>query len=48
MFGDSFYWLDRFQLSGADVFRAAAAGMTMALFWKTKQVILDSVFGARH
>jgi hypothetical protein len=48
MFGDSFYWLDRFSFLGLTFFALLPLAMTMALFWKTKQVILDSVFGARH
>jgi hypothetical protein len=47
-FGDSFYWLDRFSFLGLTFFALLPLAMTMALLWKTKQVILDSVFGARH
>jgi hypothetical protein len=46
--GDSSYWLDRFSFWALTFFALLPLAMTMALIWKTKQVILDSVFGMRH
>jgi hypothetical protein len=47
-FGDSSYWLDRLSFWALTFFALLPLAMTMALIWKTKQVILDSVFGMRH
>jgi hypothetical protein len=46
--GDSSYWLDRLSFWALTFFALLPLAMTMALIWKTKQVILDSVFGMRH
>jgi hypothetical protein len=48
MLGDSSYWLDRLSFWALTFFALLPLAMTMALLWKTKQVILDSVFGTRH
>jgi hypothetical protein len=42
-----FYWLDRLGFWTLTFFALLPLAMTMALIWKTKEVILDSVFGAR-
>jgi hypothetical protein len=47
-FGDSAWWLDRLSFWALTFFALLPLAMTMALIWKTKQVILDSVFGMRH
>ncbi len=47
VFGDFTYWLDRLGFWTLVFFALLPLAMTMALLWKTKQVILDSVFGAR-
>jgi hypothetical protein len=46
--GDASYWLDRLSFWALTFFALLPLAMTMALLWKTKQVILDSVFGARR
>jgi phosphotransferase system glucose/maltose/N-acetylglucosamine-specific IIC component len=46
--GDSSWWLDRLSFWALTFFALLPLAMTMALIWKTKQVILDSVFGMRH
>jgi hypothetical protein len=46
--GASSYWLDRLSFWTLTFFALLPLAMTMALIWKTKQVILDSVFGTRH
>lgn len=45
--GALFDWLDNFGFWGLTVFALLPLAMTMALIWKTKEVILDSVFGAK-
>jgi hypothetical protein len=42
-----FTWLDRFYGLVLIFFILLPLAMTMALIWKTKEVILDAVFGAR-
>jgi hypothetical protein len=39
---------DRLSFWALTFFALLPLAMTMALLWKTKQVILDSVFGTRH
>ena len=46
--GASSVWLDRLGLWALTFFALLPLAMTMALIWKTKEVILDSVFGTRH
>jgi hypothetical protein len=46
-FGDSSWWLDHLCFWVLTFFALLPLAMTMALIWKTKQVILDSVFGAK-
>ena len=46
--GMLFVWLDRFGLWTLVFFALLPLAMTMALIWKTKETILDGVFGARH
>ena len=47
-FGALFGWLQDFGLWGLTLFALLPLAMTMALLWKTKEVILDSVFGSRE
>jgi len=47
-FGDFADWLNRLGFWALTFFSLLPLAMTMALLWKTKEVILDSVFGARH
>jgi hypothetical protein len=47
-FGNSPYWLDHLGFWTLTFFALLPLAMTMALLWKTKEVILDSVFGTRH
>jgi hypothetical protein len=42
------YWFERFGFWALIFFALLPLAMTMALLWKTKEVILDSVFGSRH
>ncbi len=46
--GVLFLWLDRFSFWGLTFSALLPLAMTMALIWKTKETILDGVFGARH
>lgn len=46
--GALFLWIDRFSFWALTVFALLPLAMTMALIWKTKEVILDSVFGSRQ
>jgi archaellum biogenesis protein FlaJ (TadC family) len=46
--GDYFIWINRGSFWALIFFALLPLAMTMALIWKTKEVILDSVFGARH
>ena len=46
--GDFFVWINRFSFWALVFFALLPLAMTMALIWKTKEVILDSVFGARQ
>ncbi len=46
--GALFTWLDQLGFWTLTFFTLLPLAMTMALIWKTKQVILDSVFGMRH
>ena len=46
-FGVFSYGPDRFSFWALIVFALLPLAMTMALLWKTKEVILDSVFGAK-
>ena len=46
--GALFGWLQDFGFWGLTFFALLPLAMTMALIWKTKEVILDSVFGARQ
>jgi hypothetical protein len=48
VFGALFFWLNRFSFWALTLFALLPLAMTMALIWKTKETILDSVFGARH
>lgn len=41
-------WLNLLGFWALTLFALLPLAMTMALIWKTKEVILDSVFGARH
>jgi len=41
-------WVNRLGFWALTFFALLPLAMTMALIWKTKEVILDSVFGARH
>jgi len=41
-------WVNRFSNLLLIFFILLPLAMTMALIWKTKEVILDAVFGARH
>ena len=47
-FGEFYVWLNRFSFWALIFFALLPLAMTMALIWKTKEVILDAVFGARH
>ncbi|HTX21035.1 MAG TPA: hypothetical protein VMD27_04110 [Candidatus Aquilonibacter sp.] len=46
--GTLFVWLNTFGFWGLTFFALLPLAMTMALIWKTKETILDGVFGARH
>jgi hypothetical protein len=46
-FGDLSAWLGRLGFWALTLFALLPLAMTMALIWKTKEVILDSVFGAK-
>jgi len=46
--GALFLWINRFSFWALTLFALLPLAMTMALLWKTKEVILDSVFGARQ
>ena len=46
--GAPFLWLDRFSFWDLTFFALLPLAMTMALIWKTKETILDGVFGVRH
>jgi hypothetical protein len=46
--GGLLLWLNRFGFWALIFFALLPLAMTMALIWKTKEVILDSVFGARQ
>ena len=46
--GDFFGWINRVSFWALIFFALLPLAMTMALIWKTKEVILDSVFGARQ
>ena len=46
-FGILFVWLNRLGLWLLTFFALLPLAMTMALIWKTKETILDSVFGAK-
>ena len=43
-----FVWVNRFSFWALIFFALLPLAMTMALIWKTKEVILDSVFGSRQ
>jgi len=45
--GALFLWVDNFSLLLLALFALLPLAMTMALIWKTKEVILESVFGTR-
>ncbi len=45
--GTFFGWLQDFGFWGLTLFALLPLAMTMALIWKTKEVILDSVFSAK-
>ncbi len=45
--GAVFVWLQDVGFWGLTFFASLPLAMTMALIWKTKEVILDSVFGAK-
>jgi hypothetical protein len=47
-FGALFLWINRFSFWVLTFFALLPLAMTMALLWKTKEVILDGVFGARR
>ena len=46
-FGILFFWLNRLGLWLLTFFALLPLAMTMALLWKTKETILDSVFGTK-
>ena len=46
--GALFLWINRFSFWALTFFALLPLAMTMALIWKTKEVILDSVFGPRQ
>ncbi len=45
--GSVFVWINRFSFWALTLFALLPLAMTMALIWKTKEVILDSVFNAK-
>jgi uncharacterized membrane protein len=45
--GAAFGWIEDFGFWGLAIFALLPLAMTMALIWKTKEVILDSVFSAK-
>jgi hypothetical protein len=47
-FGAVFLWINQFSFWVLIIFALLPLAMTMALIWKTKEVILDSVFGPRQ
>jgi hypothetical protein len=44
--GSLFVWINRFSFWALTFFALLPLAMTMALIWKTKEVILDGVFGS--
>ena len=46
--GAVFLWINRFSFWAVIFFALLPLAMTMALIWKTKEVILDGVFGSRQ
>jgi hypothetical protein len=46
--GALFLWINRFSFWALTLFALLPLAMTMALIWKTKEVILDGVFGSRQ
>jgi hypothetical protein len=46
--GALFLWINRLSFWALTFFALLPLAMTMALIWKTKEVILDSVFGSRQ
>jgi hypothetical protein len=46
--GSLFVWINRFSFWALTLFALLPLAMTMALIWKIKEVILDSVFGSRQ
>jgi hypothetical protein len=46
--GALFLWINRFSFWALTFFALLPLAMTMALIWKTKEVILDGVFGSRQ
>lgn len=46
--GMLFVWINRLSFWALIFFALLPLAMTMALIWKSKEVILDSVFGSRH
>jgi hypothetical protein len=46
--GAMFLWINRFSFWALTFFALLPLAMTMALIWKTKEVILDGVFGSRQ
>ena len=46
--GALFLWINRFSFWALVFFALLPLAMTMALIWKTKEVILDGVFGSRQ
>ena len=46
--GKLMYWVSRFSGLLLIFFVLLPVAMTMALIWKTKEVILDAVFGPRN
>jgi len=46
--GALFVWINRFSFWMLTFFALLPLAMTMALIWKTKEVILDGVFGSRQ
>lgn len=46
--GALFLWVDNFSFLLLALFALLPLAMTMALIWKTKETILDSVFGTRQ
>jgi hypothetical protein len=47
-FGALFLWIDQFSFWALTIFALLPLAMTMALLWKTKEAILDSVFCSRQ